>query len=61
MNKLLKYLDGAKTYAGIALLGIAYIGLYVAPDLQAVWNGAQQLGLILTGAGLGHKATKLSQ
>ena len=61
MNKLLKYLDGAKTYAGIALLGIAYIGPYVAPDLQSVWNGAQQLGLILTGAGLGHKAAKLSQ
>ena len=61
MSKLLKYLDGLKTYAGIALLGVAYVGPYIAPDLQSVWNGAQQLGLILTGAGLGHKAAKLSQ
>lgn len=61
MNKILSYFDGLKTYAGIALLGVAYIGPYVAPDLQSVWNGAQQLGLILTGAGLGHKAAKLTK
>ncbi len=61
MSKLLKYLDGLKTYAGIALLSVAYVGPYIAPDLQSVWSGAQQLGLILTGAGLGHKAAKLTK
>ena len=59
MSKFLKALDGWKTYAGAALLGLAYVGPYIAPELQAVWKGAEQLGLILTGAGLGHKAVKL--
>jgi len=61
MTAILKYLDGLKTYVGLALLGASYVGPYIAPEFQAIWNGAQQLGLVLTGAGLGHKAAKLNQ
>lgn len=58
MQKIIKALDGWKTTLGAVLVGIGYVGDTVAPQYAPIWEGAKQLGLVLTGAGIGHKAMK---
>lgn len=55
---MLRYLDGWKTKLGAVLIAVAYGGESLAPEYAGIWQGVKELGLILTGAGLGHKAMK---
>ena len=57
----LAWLNGKKTAIGGALQTLAYIGSLVYPAGAVVWQPMQAVGAILTGAGLGHKAVKMTR